>query len=927
MDEQKVDDNTKKEEIKEEESHKEKPIEIPKETIPREKDKNADFFGFFKKYWFILVIAILLSIIIIFNVYLRTANLRLDNGSGLKDVTTGNYTLGPDLDPFLYLRHARDIISGTLKNPDMMVQAPLGTTSYATKSLMPWAIVFVYKILNAFADPPVATIEFAAVISPVIFFSLTLIAFFLFVFFIFSFKQSRKISAVIAIIATALYTVIPEMVHRTVAGIPEIESLGMLWFWLAFLFIALAWKQDKIKKIAPFAVLSGIFTGLMIYGWGGFRYIFMTFGLTSLIIFLFNKEKKKNFLIFTLWLIPALIFSISKVGVNLTMTSIGDTGFSLVIFFILVIDLIISGTKLKKINEKIKLPNSIVNLIIAIILGIFILLVINPSFIPSASSQVVERLLHPFGEERIGLTVAENNSPYFLQMEGSFSWLFWFFFLGMILFFFEAVKHFDNKKKIWLVIFFTIFLTTFIFSRISSNNFLNGENFISRLLYFGGLIVFVLFTISMYIKAYARKDEKTLDDFKNIDFSYLFILSFAFWMVVSMRGAIRLFFIIGPIMAIISSYLPAKFFEYSMKSKEMLYRILLWMSILLIAMLLIITFIKFEKSTMQQARYTVNGAYYQQWQKAMAWVREETPKDSIFVHWWDYGYWVQTLGERPTVTDGGHINNFWDHTTARYLMTAQNEKTALQLCKSYNVSYFLIDSTDIGKYSAFASIGSDSTGSDRLSWISTFVLDEKQTQETKNDTLYIYAGGTMLDQDILWKGQLFPAQKAGIGAFIMTVNKNTQSINGLDAIVVYKSQQYRVPIRYLWFNNKKHDLGTQDAIPSMLYLIPTITNNGLNPVGSAFYLSEKALNAQFVKLYLLDETENFELVHSEPALFVKQLKDVYNLSVDDFVLAGDFQGPIKIWKVNYPENITDYPQYRETLVAKKNWGALDYLGT
>jgi hypothetical protein len=268
-------------------------------------------------------------------------------------------------------------------------------------------------------------------------------------------------------------------------------------------------------------------------------------------------------------------------------------------------------------------------------------------------------------------------------------------------------------------------------------------------------------------------------------------------------------------------------------------------------------------------------------------------------------------------------------------MTAQNESTALQLCKAHNVSYFLIDSSDIGKYSAFASIGSDKSGLDRLSWISFFFLDQTQTQETKNQTVYVYANGnygTAIDEDILWNSQLFPMQRAGIGLFLLTIDKDTQSISGLDSIMVYNGQQYKVPIRYLWIQGRTYDLkkGDEKMINSMLYIIPSVSQTGANHLGVGLYLSEKALNAQWVRLYLLNQTENFELVHLEPSIFVDQLRKGYNLTIGDLVYVGGIQGPIKIWKVNYPENTPYYKEYLETNVDISNpntFGKLDYLGT
>ena len=70
------------------------------------------------------------------------------------------------------------------------------------------------------------------------------------------------------------------------------------------------------------------------------------------------------------------------------------------------------------------------------------------------------------------------------------------------------------------------------------------------------------------------------------------------------------------------------------------------------------------------------------------------------------------------------------------------------------------------------------------------------------------------------------------------------------------------------------------------------------------YLSERVSNSLMAKLYLLNETEHFELVHNEPALIIKQIREELNATVNDLLVAGDIQGSIKIWKVNYPENFS-----------------------
>lgn len=864
-----------------------------------------------------------LLLIIILSIYVRTSNI-----DGLKDVTTGNYTLGPDLDPFLYLRNAQEIVaSGTVANPDMMWAAPLGSPSYAEQSLMPWAIVWLYKFLNIFTS---TSIEYSAIILPVILFAITLIFFFLFVQKAFSFVMKKEYSWIIAIIATILYSVMPEMLHRTTAGIPEIESLGMVFFWLAFYFFISAWQSEKLKKSLIFSSLAGISTALMIFSWGGFRYIFMSIALATLIAFFFQKLSRKNILVFGAWWFFAIMGVVIKDHTILSIfSSLPDFTFSTMVLFIILVDLFLFDIFLKDKKEKIKIPRKVFSLIIsAIIIAIGATILFGPTFLLDKFNNLIGGLLHPFGESRVGLTVAENRAPYYTEVFGAFATdffgitlsLFWLFFIGTILMFYSAIKHFDKKNKIILFSIFVVFMVFFIFSRYSSDSILNGVNFLSQVLYFGSLLL--LAGGMIYIFA---KEKKNLENsFYKIDYSYLLILSLIFFAIISMRGAVRLFFIISPPMIIASAFLPIKLFEMGYESQDALKKYIYLALVLLVAIIITVLAVNYGRASYTETKYTVPGPYQQQWQYAMSWVRNSTVPGSIFVHWWDYGYWIQTIGQRPTVTDGGHLIEFWDHTTARYLMTAESEKTALQLCKAYNVSYILFDSTDIGKYGAFASIGSDKTKLDRASWIPTYIQDEKQTQELKNETIYVYTGGFWLDQDIIWKDQLLPQGKAGVAGFFVH-NQNNQ-VKSIDAIIVYNNQRYDIPVNYMYLNNNKLRL-SDSGLNGIFYFIPKLTDTGLNPIGASFFISEKVSNSEFARAYLLGET-NLTLAHKEDASLVKQIKSVYNISISDFVLANDLYGPIKIFKVPDLSNITYYPQYLERKEIDENIdpGKLDYLG-
>jgi asparagine N-glycosylation enzyme membrane subunit Stt3 len=861
----------------------------------------SSILAYYEKYKF-LVLPVFIWLLI-FTIQFRTSNI-----PQLIDITTKEYTLGPDLDPFLYLRLAKDIDQGKLPIIDSMRSAPLGAPNYARASLMPWSIVWSYKLISMFTN---ISITYAAIILPVILFIISLIGFFLFVKTIFSFHIDKPKASIIALIASIFYAFSPQMLHRTTAGIPEIESLGMAFFWFSFLFFSLAWKNEKKSKLIGYGIIAGIFTGLMSWSWGGYKYIYMIFSLTTFILFFLGKDYKKTTLIYSSWLIPALIIEFFKVkSMSAIINSLPSTGFALAIFFLLILQIIFLKLKLGEKFKKIILPEPLKIILLGIILGIIGILIINPKLILTIFSQVTEGLLYPFGRGRTGLTVAENQVPFLTDALQQFSYLFWAFLISNVYLFYESVKHFDKKHKITLTLSFVIFISCLTFSRISSSSILNGDSFFSKFIFFMGFIIFIFLISKVYIQAHKNKDEKTLEDFKTINISYVLLIAFSFWAILSVRGAIRLFFIVSPMIILTASSLPIKIFELKKKIKDDASKIFLVLILILVIFSFAFLLLQHSYSTINEAKNTVPGVYENQWQKAMEWARTNTSEGSIFVHWWDYGYWIQSIGNRPTVTDGGHNIAYWNHLTGRYLLTTPYPETAFSLMKSYNVSYLLIDSTDIGKYSAYSKIGSDISGEDRFSWITTMVSDPKNTQETSNGTIRIYQGATVIDKDIVYsldgKEIFLPAYKAAIvGVILESIEKNgSVSFSNPKAVFNYNGNQIEIPIRYLYYNQQIVDFkgGLEVAISIIPRIYQTTQGYQIDPLGALIYLSPKTFNSLVGQLFILEDVfgkyNELKIAHTEedPLLAGSGLKG--------FIYFNGIRGPIKIWKVNYPENIT-----------------------
>jgi len=61
------------------------------------------------------------------------------------------------------------------------------------------------------------------------------------------------------------------------------------------------------------------------------------------------------------------------------------------------------------------------------------------------------------------------------------------------------------------------------------------------------------------------------------------------------------------------------------------------------------------------------------WADSMQWLRENTPEDAVIASWWDYGYWISTLGERKTLADNATLIDWQIRKIAvMYMSTPEN---------------------------------------------------------------------------------------------------------------------------------------------------------------------------------------------------------------------------------------------------------------
>jgi len=899
---------------KENPTKNEKKEEVIKDYIEGRTDKIKDFF--MKRgmwiYFFIL------GIIIWLGTFIRTRNLPI-----LKDITTGTWTLGPDLDPFLFLRWAKHIVeNGSLMTIDTMRYVPLGYNTSGEMALLSYLMAWFHNLLNFFGLS--GDITYSAVLFPVFMFILTPIAFFLLVRKIFHDKfENKRIPNIIALIASAFLVVLPSLLPRTIAGIPEKESTAFFFLFLGLYLFLEAWTSKKLKKRAILSMFAGLTAGLLALIWGGFMFLTLTIGLTIFISLILKKVENSRIIDLGIWILFFMgitMLSSERYTLRELLTA---TSMILIYvsFFIMIIHILIFkffkevGERIKK---KIRLPSNIISIVLGIMISLIaVILFLGPEFIIYKIQHT--QLISPLGISRFLLTVAENKQPFFVEWSNSFGpvfqgipLFFWLFFIGSIYLVYETLKKISVKERMIITFSYIIFLFCLIFSRYSAESTFNGVNGISKFVFFGGILLLIGSCIYVYYK-YLKEDKLYL--FKRIDIASLLILSLFFLSVLAARSAVRLIMVLGVVATIIVAYFVVAFFLRTLKKKDELGKALSWIIMGILILATVYTFYGYYETSYYSAKSFGPSSYTHQWQKAMAWVRDNTPETAVFSHWWDYGYWVQSIGERATVLDGGNAIVYWDHLLGRHVLTGSDEQEALNFLYTHNVTHHLIDSTDIGKYPAFSSIGSDEQY-DRYSGIPTFLLNEKGTQETADQMIYFYQGGDLLDEDIVWNENgrefFFPSGKAGIGGIMVYVDKKGE-LEKVEGVIIYQNQQYALPLKKAYFNGKLYEFGGQ-TLDSGIFIFSSIeqVSNGLNinDIGACLYLNKKTIDSLLVRNYLFDEKNNFRLVHEESSELIKQLRE-QNANMGEFIYYQGFHGPIKIWEVSYPSGTEFKAEYLE----------------
>ncbi|VVB74129.1 Oligosaccharyl transferase STT3 subunit [uncultured archaeon] len=87
------------------------------------------------------------------------------------------------------------------------------------------------------------------------------------------------------------------------------------------------------------------------------------------------------------------------------------------------------------------------------------------------------------------------------------------------------------------------------------------------------------------------------------------------------------------------------------------------------------------------------------WLEPMFWIRDNVAIDDRVMSWWDYGHWINSFGQRKSVTGNTHEYTMMHQEVADKLVHG-NSSDLIDYMKSHKAKYLLLDQDLVGKWGA-----------------------------------------------------------------------------------------------------------------------------------------------------------------------------------------------------------------------------------
>jgi len=406
-----------------------------------------------------------------------------------------------------------------------------------------------------------------------------------------------------------LFSVSIPLLIRSPMGWFKSEPLG-LFFSLITVYFLLSGINSQNKKIAFLKLVgAGIFTTFSISAWGGNQFFIIPIGIFFLTLPFLRKDHK-----FIIWAIP--LYTVTTIIVSLGFERVSSNfifglgGISLIVPMIFLVSCIFIQNR----SSKNKTRNGLLFLLALLILAPSLMMFNSDSqFLPLPSHRYLNAL-NPFltTSDPLVDSVSEHATTTLPQS-----------------FLFHSVLMIFSGIGIWLII---------------KNIPMKNSNFIKN-----DMLAFSL--ILGIVGVYVSSTFVRLEVFASIAI-----------IILSSLGL---------------TALTKEFFKNKSKTNRPIGKLIKLPYVAGIIILLIIPMIYpvgSEPSTISHVPPTIlnGGSSYQiatnDWLDALDWIKNNTPKDAVVAAWWDYGYWISTMGERASLADNSTVHTYIIENIAKMLL-------------------------------------------------------------------------------------------------------------------------------------------------------------------------------------------------------------------------------------------------------------------
>lgn len=133
------------------------------------------------------------------------------------------------------------------------------------------------------------------------------------------------------------------------------------------------------------------------------------------------------------------------------------------------------------------------------------------------------------------------------------------------------------------------------------------------------------------------------------------------------------------------------------------------------------------------------------WPEALEYINMYLPENAIIASWWDYGYWITTVGNRTTVVDNATLNST-QIALIGYMFMAPNETESLRILKKFNATHVLVH----------FGLLDQRFGGDEFKWIwMARIATDRLGHDIINDSLYYVEGDKEPIKDLFFNSTIF----------------------------------------------------------------------------------------------------------------------------------------------------------------------------